>query len=67
VKIALLVRNVPGARRRVEVGNAVIGRPAVVRMVIVPAVIEEVIEVRVVTVPVAAGHSRWLRKLNSKN
>ena len=67
-KIVRLVPNVPLVRRvvsavKVAVANAVIGPPVVVLMVIDPAAIEA----RVVTVPVAAAHSRWLRRLNSKN
>jgi hypothetical protein len=48
---------------RVEVGNAATVHLAIDRTVIVPAAIEA----RAVTVPVVAGHSRWLRRLNSKN
>ncbi len=48
---------------RVEVGNAAIGPQAVVLMVTGPVEIA----VRVVTVLVAAGRLRWLRKSNWKN
>jgi hypothetical protein len=48
---------------RVEAANAVIGPRAVVLMVIALAATVA----RAVTVLVAAGHSRWRRRLNSKN
>jgi hypothetical protein len=48
---------------RVAVGNAAIGRPAVVLMVIVLAATEA----HAVIVPAAVGHSKWLRRLNSKS
>ena len=48
---------------RVVVGNAAIGSLAIVRMVTGPAATEA----RAVTVPVAVGHSKWRRRLNSKN
>ena len=48
---------------RVDVGNAAIGRPAVVLTVTVPAVIEA----HAVTVPVVDGHLRWRPRLSSKN
>jgi len=72
VKIVRLVQSAPVAHRavsgvRVEAGNVAIGPLAVVRMVIGPAQTEEATAAHVAIVPVAAVHSRWLRKLNSKN
>jgi hypothetical protein len=48
---------------RVEVGNAAIVPPAIGLTVTVPAAIEA----HAVTGRVAADHSKWLRRLNSKN
>jgi hypothetical protein len=48
---------------RVGVASAAIVPQAVGPMVTAP----EAIAARAVTDPVAAGHSRWLRRLNSKN